>query len=56
MQFTLPSVTSAIPGMKTGTLTVKKQVEGITDPNTEFTFKIDLKDENGNELEKSISV
>ena len=50
MQFTLPSVTSAIPGMKTGTLTVKKQVEGITDPNTEFTFKIDLKDENGNEL------
>ena len=50
MQFTLPSVTSATPGIKTGTLTVEKQVDGEADQNEEFTFKLNLEDENGNKL------
>lgn len=48
MQFTLPSVSSVIPGQSTGNLTVKKDVVGNS--NQEFTFTVGLKDEEGNSL------
>ncbi len=47
MQFTLPSVTSATPGQKTGSLTVqKKLVDGADEENKgeEFTFTLNLED------------
>ena len=46
MQFTLPSVTSATPGQKTGSLTVQKLVDGADEENKgeEFTFTLNLED------------
>ena len=53
MQFTLPSVSSVIPGQSTGNLTVKKDVVGNS--NQEFTFTVGLKDEDGNSLTNDYS-
>lgn len=53
MQFTLPSVSSVIPGQSTGNLTVKKDVVGNS--NQEFTFTVGLKDEEGNSLRNDYS-
>lgn len=53
MQFTLPSVSSVIPGQSTGSLTVKKDAVGNS--NQEFTFTVGLKDEEGNSLRNDYS-
>ena len=53
MQFTLPSVSSAIPGQITESLTVEKKVVGGSD--REFEFTIELKDEDGQALPNSYS-
>ena len=42
MQFTLPSVSSATPEYQNGQLKVQKQVVGTADPDTEFSFDINI--------------
>lgn len=50
MQFTLPSVSSVTPEQNTGLLTVEKQVEGTTESDEEFHFRIKFTDDAGNNL------
>ena len=42
MQFTLPSVSSGTPQYQNGQLKVQKQVVGTADPDTEFSFDINI--------------
>lgn len=42
MQFTLPSVSSGTPQYQNGQLKVQKQVVGNADPDTEFSFDINI--------------
>lgn len=50
MQFTLPSVSSITPEQNTGLLTVQKLVEGASNSDEEFHFKIKFTDKDGNNL------
>lgn len=47
MQFTLPSVSSGTPQYQNGQLKVQKQVVGNADPNTEFSFDINIWSDDG---------
>ena len=47
MQFTLPSVSSVPPEYQNGQLKVQKQVVGDADPDTEFSFDIEISSEDG---------
>lgn len=50
MSFTLPSVTGVNIEQKTSDLTIKKEVVGDSDPDTEFDFKIRFFDKNGDPI------
>ena len=47
MQFTLPSVSSVPPEYQNGRLKVQKQVVGTADPNTQFSFNIQISSKDG---------
>lgn len=47
MQFTLPSVSSVPPTYQNGQLKVQKEVVGEADPDTEFSFDINIWSEDG---------
>ncbi|WP_288240649.1 fibro-slime domain-containing protein [uncultured Bifidobacterium sp.] len=47
MQFTLPSVSSGTPQYQNGQLKVQKQVVGNADPDTEFSFDINIWSDDG---------
>ena len=47
MQFTLPSVSSVTPEYQNGQLKVQKQVVGTADPDTEFSFDINIWSDDG---------
>ena len=47
MQFTLPSVSSVPPTYQNGQLKVQKEVVGDVDPNTEFSFDINIWSDDG---------
>lgn len=47
MQFTLPSVSSVEPEYQNGQLRVEKEVVGVTDPNLEFDFEIEISSKDG---------
>ena len=47
MQFTLPSVSSVPPTYQNGQLKVQKEVVGEADPNTEFSFDINIWSDDG---------
>ncbi|WP_289093984.1 fibro-slime domain-containing protein [uncultured Bifidobacterium sp.] len=47
MQFTLPSVSSVPPEYQNGQLKVQKQVVGTADPDTEFSFDINIWSDDG---------
>ncbi|MCF2621508.1 DUF7601 domain-containing protein [Collinsella tanakaei] len=47
MQFTLPSVSSGTPQYQNGQLKVQKQVVGTADPDTEFSFDINIWSDDG---------
>lgn len=47
MQFTLPSVSSVPPSYQNGQLKIQKEVVGETDPDTEFSFDINIWSDDG---------
>ena len=53
MRFTLPSVSSVSPDLKTGTLEISKDVVGALGDVGDFEFQIYLKGANGKELTES---
>lgn len=56
MQFTLPSVSSGTPQYQNGQLKVQKQVVGNADPDTEFSFDINIRSDDGSAERSDYSI
>lgn len=56
MQFTLPSVSSGTPQYQNGQLKVQKQVVGNANPNTEFSFDINIWSDDGSAQASDYSI
>lgn len=56
MQFTLPSVSSGTPQYQNGQLKVQKRVVGTADPETEFSFDINIWSDDGSAERSDYSI
>lgn len=56
MQFTLPSVSSGTPQYQNGQLKVQKKVVGNADPDTEFSFDINIRSDDGSAERSDYSI